>query len=354
MTSIYYVEPLPRIDPADSADSSAAGAGRPETYLPDPGLIAAVKVALMLGRPLLLTGEPGCGKTRLAYHLAWDLHQAPPLRFDTKSDSLAHDLFYSYDAIAHFHAAQVRKEPQALPHIQLNALGLAVLRSHPDVELERLGLLPLLAQGERSSAAGASGRAAQACVVLVDEIDKAPRDFPNDILNEVDRLCFRIPELRQRDPIAINPDPRYRPILILTSNSEKHLPDAFLRRCVYYDIPFPARGRLWDIVVAHLRATAEERRTQLAQALDFFDALRQTDTGLKKRPATAELLDWLLVLTRTCDPGRPLIEQQDRVFDSLTALIKNKEDRQAAQACWRNSQEPTRIELGGGGIAGRG
>ncbi|MCP4702027.1 MAG: hypothetical protein GY862_34990 [Gammaproteobacteria bacterium] len=197
MTSTYYTQPLPH---TETGDASGIGLdySRPETYLPDEGLVAAVKVALMLGKPLLLTGEAGSGKTQLAYHLAWDLHrnqgkaadQVPvkvlshPLRFNTKSDSSARDLFYNYDAIGHFRAAQAEQDSDPKPHIQLNALGLAVCYSHPPQQLKNMGISDLLPEK------GLNHKEPVRAVVLIDEIDKAPRDFPNDILNELENLCF--------------------------------------------------------------------------------------------------------------------------------------------------------------------
>jgi MoxR-like ATPase len=154
----------------------------------------------------------------------------------------------------------------------------------------------------------------------------------------VENLCFSIPELRREEPIPVNRDPQLRPILILTSNSEKHLPDAFLRRCIYYDIPFPRQDRLWAIIEAHLNATARARRQQFNEALEFFTELRLSQTGLKKKPATAELLNWLLVLNQTCASDSPLAAQEDKLRHSLSALIKNKEDRLAAEAQWQKRQ----------------
>jgi MoxR-like ATPase len=340
MTSLYYTDPLPQAETGDISGITGSDHARPEPYLPDKGLIAAVKVSLMLGRPLLLTGEPGSGKTRLAYHLAWDLGLKKPLRFDTKSDSRARDLFYIYDAIAHFHAAQILKITDPMPHIQLNALGLAVLRTHSVVELQKMGLDPLLGKNNAKDEKGGNvHNEAQRSLVLIDEIDKAPRDFPNDILNEVENLCFTIPELRRGESIPVHRDPKLRPILILTSNSEKHLPDAFLRRCIYYDIPFPKKTRLWEIIDAHLQETARERYNQFNEALDFFLRLRRNETGLKKKPATAELLNWLLVINQTFDPIQPMAQQEDKLGHSLSALIKSKEDLEAAKLQWQSQYQ---------------
>src|SRR5262245_52754184 len=211
--------------PAQLPGSRRARQTDPAGYLPDPGLVDAVNVALLLGQPLLLTGEPGTGKTQLAYSLAWELGFEPPLSFETKSTSVARDLFYTYDAVSHFRAAQTREgSADVLSYITWNAFGAAILRSRP-IEEVRQWLPPDFAH-----------TGPQRSIVLIDEIDKAPRDFPNDLLNEVENLFFRVPELNNAR-IEANED--RRPVLVLTSNSEKNLPEAFLRRCVYYNIPFP-------------------------------------------------------------------------------------------------------------------
>ncbi|MCP4695245.1 MAG: MoxR family ATPase [Gammaproteobacteria bacterium] len=333
MNTIYHAEPLPLAEAGDSG-FTGSDSQRPENYLPDPGLIAAVKVAIMLSRPLLLTGEPGSGKTRLAYHLAWDHKLGEPLRFDTKSTSDARDLFYTYDAIGHFHAAKIRedKDPSALPHISLNALGLAILQTLDKAALEKSGLLPLLEKEEIKP-----DRPCRS-VVLIDEIDKAPRDFPNDILNEVENLCFTIHELGHNRKIQVSP--KLKPILILTSNSEKHLPDAFMRRCIYYDIPFPEdKERLQEIIDLHIEELSPQHKTRFDEALDFFIRLRRPETGLKKKPATAELLNWLLILKQTCEAAKPLIEQSDSVLLSFSGLVKNVADQQAACREWENYRQ---------------
>ena len=156
----------------------------PAGYLPDKGLVDAVNVALLLGQPLLLTGEPGTGKTQLAYSLAWELGFDVPLIFETKSSSTARDLFYGYDTLSRFHAAQTGEGSNAsLDYLTWHALGIAILQSRPLTDVEQWLTKDFLYNGPRRS------------VVLIDEIDKAPRDFPNDLLNEVENLYFRVPEL---------------------------------------------------------------------------------------------------------------------------------------------------------------
>src|SRR6185295_3419383 len=161
----------------------------------------AVNVALLLSQPLLLTGEAGTGKTQFAYSLAWELGFEPPLMFETKSSSTARDLFYTYDALNHFRAAQTGASESALDFIKWNALGLAILQSQEESQVHSLlGRDFKLGRARRS-------------VVLIDEIDKAPRDFPNDLLNEVENLYFRIPEAGN---VRIEASEEMRPILVLT------------------------------------------------------------------------------------------------------------------------------------------
>src|SRR5262245_54882850 len=164
--------------------SRRAGQEDPKGYLPDQGLIDAVNVALMLGQPLLLTGEPGTGKTQLAYSVAWELGFEEPLKFETKSNSSARDLFYTYDTIGRFHAAQTGQGSRNnLDYITYNSLGIAILRACDSEKVKKY--VP------EDFSIGTPGRS----VVLIDEIDKASRDFPNDILNEVEGMYFKIPEL---------------------------------------------------------------------------------------------------------------------------------------------------------------
>src|SRR5262245_57124711 len=154
--------------PATLPSSRRARQYDPAGYLPDKGLVDAVNVALLLGQPLLLTGEPGTGKTQLAYTLAWELGFDTPLIFETKSSSTARDLFYGYDTLSRFHAAQLREGSQErLDYLTWHALGIAILQSRPRADVETWLPKDFRHTGPRRS------------VVLIDEIDKAPRDFPN-------------------------------------------------------------------------------------------------------------------------------------------------------------------------------
>lgn len=290
----------------------------PAGYLPDPGLVDAVNVALLLGQPLLVTGEPGVGKTQLAHSLAWELSFGEPLVFETKSSSTARDLFYGYDTIGRFHAAQTGEgSRRSLDYLTWHALGEAILQSRPREEVAEW-----LPDGFRHAGPRRS-------VVLVDEIDKAPRDFPNDLLNEVENLYFRAPELLNA---RIDANPLLRPVLVLTSNSEKNLPDAFLRRTVYYNIPFPGEQRLAEIVMNRVGGFDAAGSPLLAEAMELFFLLREPASGLRKRPATAELIGWLTVLVAMgASADDPLRMHGEAALRALSALVKNSDDQEAAR-----------------------
>ena len=313
-----------RVPSADRDGSPSPGEGslrnHPENYLADRGLVDAVNVALLLKKPLLLSGEPGTGKTQLPYSLAWELGFPPPLKFSTKSVSEARDLFYTYDAIGRFHAAQVRpSDVDPRQFIRFNALGQAIIRASRDAQ-------PWSASGEVPE----GGRGRQS-VVLIDEIDKAPRDFPNDLLNDIEHMCFQIPEIHNQ---TIEADPDLKPIVVLTSNSEKHLPDAFLRRCIFYNITFPDADRLREIVRARLPELADRADPLLKSGLGYFHVLREKGR-LKKPPATAELLDWLRALWLLRDGTENVIEEKpEAAVGTLCALVKNAEDHRRALDLW--------------------
>ena len=284
----------------------------PAHYIAEKGLRDAVNVALTLGQPLLITGEPGTGKTQLAASLAYELELPPPLVFHTKTTSTAKDLFYRYDSLAHFHDAQFRKQELEIEnYITYEALGLAILLLMPASEANNH-----LPEGLRDKGPIRS-------VVLIDEIDKAPRDLPNDVLNEIENMSFQVRETGR----SFSADQSYRPILVLTSNSEKNLPDAFLRRCVFYHISFPGSERLKEIVQGRLRLNPDFTPQMLDNAISHFGEIREL--ALKKKPATAEFLAWVRVLekmridVKSLKPG-----EAEALAFTYSILAKSKEDRE--------------------------
>lgn len=285
----------------------------PAGYLMDQALVDAVNVALLLSQPLLVTGEPGTGKTQLAYRVAWELGLGEPLRFDTKAGSTARDVLYRYDTLRRFHAANTNSGSQDnLDYLSYESLGKAIVLSRERKDVEAILPRSFEHTGPKRS------------VVLIDEIDKAPRDFPNDLLLEVDNLEFSMPELNAK----VKTNPELRPVLILTSNSEQNLPDAFLRRCIYYHIPLPDRTRLVEIVRSRLPAisSAQENSPLLDSALDFFHEVRKLD--LRKPPSTAELLNWLQTLEHYgVEQNTKVINSPEPLRKSLSTLAKTQEDR---------------------------
>ena len=290
---------------------------QPEKYLADPGLVDAANVALMLGQPLLLTGEAGTGKTQFAYSLAWELKLGEPFKFETKSTSAARDLFYTYDALKRFQDVQSGLKPESiLPYLTFQALGIAILRTRARAEIA--DLVPAdFPQGEKNRS-----------VVLIDEIDKAPRDFPNDILNEIENVYFRIPEMGNR---KVEADAKLPPLVVITSNSEKDLPDAFLRRCVYYNIPFPCRERMREIVSNRLGKYVAGTSPFVDDALDLFFALRQAPSGLRKNPSTAEMLGWMLALKDMANGAENPLAQPELALRTMSNLVKTTADQEKAR-----------------------
>ncbi len=296
----------------------------PAGYLPDAGLADAIRVALVLRKPLLLTGEPGTGKTDCARYVAWKLgyELRKELIFEAKTSSEARDLFYIYDTMGRFQAMQTKEgSSKPLDYIHYNAMGEAFLQSRPFAEVRDCTPEDWKYHGPTQS------------VVLIDEIDKAPRDFPNDLLNEIDRMYFKIPELGNRRVEAVNGK---EPVVIITSNSEKNLPPAFLRRCVYYHIPHPKQDGLERIVCSRLKEFSGSSSTLLTSAIGFFEFLREGHNGLQKAPSTAELLDWLVyLLQRGANMKLPLKEQDVLVTSSLVALLKHEQDQNRRQELWK-------------------
>lgn len=282
-------------------------------YLVSDGLRDAVRVAVALGQPLLLTGDPGTGKTQLAYRLAHDLNAGAPLVFDTKTTTAAQDLFYRYDTLRHFHDTQTLPERRPLrDYVEFQALGLAILLAM-DPEVAGPFLPETLRGGPRRRS-----------VVLVDEVDKAPTDVPNDLLREFSEMRFQVREGGAGDFPEFRAPDAYRPIVVLTSNSEKSLPDAFLRRCVFYHLEFPDAAQLRAIVRLRLGTGPEFERIDEG-AVSEFTSIRQL--ALKKPPATAEFLGWVRVLRdRGLDPVRDAGRRGEELERTYTVLAKTVED----------------------------
>jgi MoxR-like ATPase len=285
------------------------GINDPQNYIASAGLRDAFNVALALGQPLLITGEPGTGKTRFAESAAWefDLNYE---EFHTKTTSVASDLFYHYDAIRRFQDAHDNEKKEIEHYITPQALGAAILLTNPTGHA-----LKLVTKDSKHVIPVRS-------VVLIDEIDKAPRDFPNDILNEIEAMKFKIKET-DRPAFAAKPD--LRPIVILTSNSEKNLPDAFLRRCVFYHIDFPDTGSLKKIVMKRFGNTSTGFKDEfIKSAIAHFEAIRKLD--MRKRPATAEFLAWLSILKSSGVDGALNKKDESRIMISYSVLAKSRED----------------------------
>ena len=279
------VDPVPEKDPPKKKIYK-------EPYLPDKKLAEAVDLAIALGRPLLLQGEPGCGKTRLAYAVAYALGLPLEVSY-IKSTSRAQDLLYTYDAINRLYDAQLKadRSQEIKNYIRLRSLGRAIARAH----------------FKRRS------------VVLIDEIDKADLDFPNDLLWELDRLEFRVTEAPDIS-YAVGDNPALRPIVFVTHNEEKALPTAFLRRCIFHYVEFPQTEELLQQVLA----THQISNQKLSEkAIEVLLELRRLD--LSKRPGLSELLDWVGYLEAVKTP----LKELDKL-PYLGALLKQESDRQRA------------------------
>ena len=295
---IYTAEghkPLPDFEPENSLNN-------PDLYRPSQALKNAVNVAIALGKPLLLTGEPGTGKTQLAHSLAHQFELGSPLVFNTRTTSTATDLFYRYEALRHFQYTQNKANAELT-----------------DDELEKRFI--------RYQALGEAIRSNKRQVVLIDEIDKAPRDLPNDILNVLEDLAFDVPEINKHYGCT----PEKRPVIIMTSNSEKNLPDAFLRRCVYFHLEFPKPDELLNILLPKLPLTTWSEATVRDVAIPHFMEIRKTLK--RKKPSLAELLLWASLLEKLGLTPEELKNhaalegaKKDDLWMSYRVLAKNDED----------------------------
>lgn len=257
-------------------------------YVATDDLKVAVNAAVTLRRPLLVKGEPGTGKTVLAHEIAAAAN-APLIQWHIKSTTKAHQGLYEYDAVARLRDGQLGDE-----------------RVHDIRNYIKRGKL------------WEAFTAPQLPVLLIDEIDKADIEFPNDLLRELDRMEFHVYETRETVRAV------HRPLVIITSNNEKDLPDAFLRRCFFHYIRFPEKETMERIVGVHYPGLKQEL---LSAALDSFFQLRETP-GLKKKPSTSELLDWLKVLLAEDIPPEALksTDREAAVPPLHGALLKNEQD----------------------------
>ncbi|MFT3932274.1 MAG: MoxR family ATPase [Chitinophagaceae bacterium] len=297
-------------------------------YVADEGLVKAVEIAIALGKPLLVSGEPGTGKTKLADYVAMQLATQTanqpmaflptPFIFNTKSTSISTDLFYFYDAVSHFRSQHADTTTEQF--IELKPMGLAIAQSHGLGSKDLQGISKL---GNLSAAyLDAQPRSS---IVLVDEIDKAPREFPNDLLNEMENYRFDIKEINQTVTRCTND---CRILVIMTSNSEKNLPNAFLRRCVFYHIGFPDKDKLLQIAKKRLSIDNDEYDSLLYKAIDEFNVIR--NRAMNKKPSTSEFLDWINLLkhynllnNNSFAPGN-----NDPLYVATkSTLIKNYEDQ---------------------------
>lgn len=265
----------------------ASTPGERGRYLAAPDLVRAVNAALAVEQPLLVTGKAGTGKTVLAYSIAAEL-EIEIETFAVRSDHQGRDLLYELDNLQRFYDAQVN-DPRARDrgnYLRYGALGKAFLSP-------------------------------QRKVVLIDEIDKAPRDFPNDLLNALDRMELRIPELDRVEPAI------HRPVVVITSNRESQLPDPFLRRCVFHHIEPPNKDRLLAILDQRLGHLDLPRR--LAERIvQRFVELRGVP-GLLKEPTTSEMLTWARILHRSQATESDLAGDL-RDLPDLGSLLKTQED----------------------------
>ncbi len=259
-----------------------------DTYVATDELTLAVNAAVTLGRPLLIKGEPGTGKTQLAQEIARTLER-PLYEWHIKSTTKAQQGLYEYDAVSRLRDSQ-------LGDSRVQDIGNYIVK----------GTLWRAFESE------------QQAVLLIDEVDKADIEFPNDLLRELDRMEFYVYETRELIRA------RNRPIVVITSNNEKELPDAFLRRCFFHYIRFPERDTMQSIVDVHYPGL---KKALLKDALEAFYRIREVP-GLRKKPSTSELLDWIKLLVAEDIPPEALRsdDQKSSLPPLYGALLKNEQD----------------------------
>ena len=258
------------------------------SYIATDDLRMAVNAAVTLERPILVKGEPGTGKTQLAVEVARSLGK-PLHEWHIKSTTKAQQGLYEYDAVARLRDSQLGED-----------------RVHDIANYIVRGKIWEAFESDEQP------------VLLIDEIDKADIEFPNDLLRELDRMEFYVYETKQLVQA------KHRPIIVITSNNEKELPDAFLRRCFFHYIKFPDRETMTEIVNVHY---PDLKKDLLSEALNAFYKVRDV-RGLKKKPSTSELLDWIKLLLAEDIPPEVLRgdNQRNAIPPLYGALLKNEQD----------------------------
>ena len=278
-------------------------------YQPTAALMTAINTAIAVAAPLLLTGEPGTGKTQVAGYIG-DYFGIPVFPFQVRSTSTADELKYDFDAVAYLHWAQsARAAGGNGPHQPRWAQAHRERRSDQRQRSAFLTPCPLWRAYAHNGDA----------VVLIDEIDKAPRDFPNDLLHELDQHQFPHPF----EPRIIAPRSGRPPIVIITSNDERRLPDAFLRRCIFYRIELTAT-LIKDATEARIGDFPDLDSDTRKAARERFWELR--NSGIDKPPSTAELLVWLSILSARGITAADLRDRPLRALPAIEALVKDKDD----------------------------
>lgn len=274
-------------------------------FRPGEAMKTAIHTALAVGEPLLLTGEAGTGKTQAAYYVAHKLGLGKVLHFQVKSGSTAQDLLYRFDHVGYFREANLSKGTDTPPPDKLDFIDKGELWEALESNTPR--------------------------VLLIDEIDKAPRDFPNDLLHELDQMQFKVRELKTKDrDYVVGETNPVRPLVFITSNSERRLPEAFLRRCVFHHIAFDGQ-LLADVTEAHKADFTNLGDSFTNLAMQRFLSLR--NQHLRKPPATGEFLVWLRVMALAAgtdaDTLQRLLAQldcYDRELPYLGVLLKDRQD----------------------------
>ncbi len=283
-------------------------------YLPKDELIEAVNLAITLERPLLIKGEPGCGKTKLARAVAYEL-DLPYIPWNIKSTSRAQDGIYTYDAVARLRDAQLASAGRITDSEEIK-------RINDPKTYREWGPLGKAFQSEKRA------------VLLIDEIDKADIDFPNDLLLELDERRFTVAETKEEIFCQDN-----SPIIFITSNDEKDLPDAFLRRCLFHYIEFPNQDRLIEILTNRFEQSPDNPLVNAATEhfLELREILQEEKGDAGKKVSTSELIDWFDILNR--QPQDEILAKLNGQLPYLGTLLKSWDDHRIYLRQFQSEEE---------------